>query len=361
MAKIFKYTTLDRILSKLYRDLGLEEISEMDVIEWTGEALEHIGHVSMYEEAVAFIEVKNHQVELPNGLHQIIQVAKNNKWTKNEITPLNVLLDCDCIKDEVKKPEEECKTCSEGNPNDEYLKRLIDDEVEITPDFECTECGSQAEIFDCSGCSIPDSELSVYRPYFDLQYEYSGWMRSNLYQQAFSPVRLANHSFFNSIVCREDPKIYCPDCTTEEYTIVDNNLRLSFKEGEIALAYHRQKIDPQTGYPMIPDEISIISAISAYITMKYMTRLWYLGREGYGDKVQKSEIDWQWYCKQSQSKMKMLRGVDEYQNLADDRYQMIPRKDRYYGFFGKLGRPESTNWKDSDGRNRRSSLRFRGN
>ena len=36
MARQFKYTTLDRVLSKLYRDLGLEEISETDVVEWSG-------------------------------------------------------------------------------------------------------------------------------------------------------------------------------------------------------------------------------------------------------------------------------------------------------------------------------------
>ena len=48
MGRSLQYTTLDRILSKLYRDLGLEEISETDVVEWAGEALEAIGAVTLY-------------------------------------------------------------------------------------------------------------------------------------------------------------------------------------------------------------------------------------------------------------------------------------------------------------------------
>jgi hypothetical protein len=34
-----KYTSLDRILSKIGRDLGTEDIQENDIVEWSGEAL----------------------------------------------------------------------------------------------------------------------------------------------------------------------------------------------------------------------------------------------------------------------------------------------------------------------------------
>ena len=63
MGRHLQYTTLDRIIAKLYRDLGLEEISETDIVEWSGEALEAIGAITLYEEAVAFIEIENHQAD----------------------------------------------------------------------------------------------------------------------------------------------------------------------------------------------------------------------------------------------------------------------------------------------------------
>lgn len=324
MGRKLQYTTLDRVLSKIYRDLGVEEISETDVIEWSGEALELIGSVSLLEEAVAFIEIENHQADLPNGLHSIIQVAKNNSWDKTtkNICPANIVLDST-----LEQPQE-------SNSENHTL-----------PD------GSPIPL-DCNGTPIIGYELAYYRPYFDLQYEYFGWSNSNLYQQNYTPVRLANHSFFSTVVCDEDPKIYGPGCNvTDEYTLVGDKIRTSFKEGSIALAYYRQKVDPETGYPMIPDEVSVITAITYYITWKYMARLWYMGREGYSDKMQEAEQQWQWYCRQAGDKQKMLFGVDQHQNFTDARFQLIPRRNKYYGFFGKLGREEYTNFKEPNKRN----------
>ena len=82
-----------------------------------------------------------------------------------------------------------------------------------------------------------------------------------------------------------------------------------------------------------------------------MGRLWYMGREGYADKYQKSEQDWQWYCKQAGNKQMMLHGVDQFQNFTESRNQLLPSKNRYYGFFGKLGREGNTGWKDPNHRN----------
>lgn len=300
MGKKFKYTSLDRVLSKIYRDLGIEDISETDVIEWAGEALEAIGAISLYEEALACIEVSNHSADLPSGLHSIIQVARNNHWSEE-------------VKD---------MTCPE---------KIIEELEEDKPQKKCP------VLLDCQGKPLQDVEIGYYRPYFDLQYEYYGWNSSKLYATKYTPVRLSNHTFFNSIVCAEDEKIY--NSCEDEYTISEDRLKFSFKEGSIMLAYHRQRVDPETGYPMIPDDYSVITAITMYITMKYMSRLWYMGREGYGDKVQKAEADWQWYCKQAGNNIMIPYGIDEHQNIMEGRLQMLPKLNSYYGFFGKLGRP----------------------
>lgn len=314
MGKKFQYITLDRVLSKIYRDLGLDEISETDVIEWSGEALNFMETPSLLEEAVAFIEVSNYEACLPNGLHSIIQVARNNEFNK-DVIPSEVILDTSDISTE----------------------------TDVAP-------GVNPVILDSKGQPIVDYDIAYYRPYFDLQYEYYGWNSSIYYRNKYTPIRLANHTFFNSLVCDESP--YINDCTSEdEYTIAGDKIRTSFKEGSIAIAYYRQVVDIETGYPMIPDDISFTTAITMYITMKYMSRLWYMGREGYADKMQKAEQDWHWYCKQATNKAFTLHGVDEHQNMLDERNRMIPNYNRYYGFFGKLGRPENKNWKDPNNRN----------
>ena len=332
MGRHLQYTTLDRIIAKLYRDLGLEEISETDVVEWAGEALEAIGAITLYEEAVAFIEIENHQADLPNGLHSIIQVARNNLWTKKEkqeLCPANIILDC--TTQEMENIDSDSTPCGCGDTGMSYQGFIP---------------------LDCEGKIIGDYEVAYYRPYFDLQYEYHLWNSSHYYKENYTPVRLANHSFFNTLVCPEEPEIYHSSYDTpDEYTLIGDKIRTSFKEGSIAIAYYRQKVDEETGYPLIPDDYSIITAITMYITMKYMGRLWYMGREGYADKYQKSEQDWQWYCKQAGNKQMMLHGVDQFQNFTESRNQLLPSKNRYYGFFGKLGREGNTGWKDPNHRN----------
>jgi len=310
MARNFQYTTLDRILSKIYRDLGLEEISETDVVEWSGEALDFMQTPSILEEAVAFIEIKNHQAELPTGLHSIIQIAKNNSFSKN-VCPANVILDSTDLEDASEEVAEGCEPVA----------------------------------LDCNGTPITGYEVAYYRPYFDLQYEYSGWSNSSYYRN-YSPVRLANHSFFNTLVCPEDEAVY--NSSQDEYTVSGDIIKTSFREGSIAIAYYRQRLDTETGYPLIPDDVSFTTAITMYITMKYMSRMWYMGREGYGDKMQKSEADWQWYCKQASNKAFTLHGVDQYQNLLEERNHLIPRLNRYYGFFGKMGKPENKSFINSN-------------
>ena len=314
MGRKFQYVTLDRVLSKIYRDLGLQEISEVDVVEWTGEALEAIGAIGIYEQKVTFSDVKNHHAELPNGFHAIVQIARNNQ------------------KDSLQELITEVP-----------YKELTESTGVLKSANSCVSCDGQD--IDTTGYPVPldrngtplvEFDVAYYRPFNNQRSEYVDW-KSNAV--GYTPVRLAAHSFFNSIVCPEAEGLY--QNSQDEYTIIDDRLRFSFKDGVIALAYYRQKLDDKTGYPMIPDDYSVITAITMYITMKYMARLWYMGREGYGDKMQKAEADWQWYCRQAGNKILAPFGLDEYQDILDSSSHLLKRKDRYYGFFGKLAEIKS--------------------
>lgn len=322
----YKYTSIDRIFSKLIRDVK-SEFAESDVIEWCGEALEFIGATRLYEEAVAFIEVKNHQCKLPAGLHAVIQVARNNRW---------------------------------GGPSDDSLcpaNLVSSNPVNTDPE------PSTPVAINCEGEPENAYELAYYRPYFDLKWEHSFWIGCGTYQEKYTPVRLATNSFFNSLVCTEvqngTENIY--QSSTDEYTIIQGEiLRFSFKEGSVAVSYLRQVLDEETGYPMIPDNISYTTAITKYITMKMFERDFYNNREGAAQKMTKAEQDWHWYCKQASNVDLMPYGVDEHQNLLDQRNYILPRQNRYYGFFGKMARPETRKYNDPDVRNWHGYY-FRGN
>ena len=314
-----QYTTVDRILSKFHRDLKGTDISESDAIEWIGEALEFLKVREIQEQAVAFIEVRNFEADVPNGLHMILQIARDNDWEMNKTSTINKLLKC---KQEIKK-EEDCTL--------EIVK------VEDT----CTECKEYEELNSCLNIDEMVHNTGVRESYVDTSWKFQSWASSNIYRERFTNIRLANHIFFKSVVCRE--KTPYDNCGTDEYTIVgtaERKLRFSFQEGAIALAYIRNAIDNETGYPLVPDQISYITAITYYVKWKIAERMSWDGREGFARLSQDSERLWLKYANQSKNFMKMPKGLDIHQDLLEQSHYLIPRHKRYYGYFGHLGKAE---------------------
>lgn len=315
------YTTVNRIFSKLSRDLGRDDFSESDAVEWTGEALEAIDAVTMLEECVELIEVKNHMVQLPKFTNSIVMIAEHN-GDYIDTTPA-IIVDSLCEND--------------GSGA-------------VPPDCACDTAKNYIPV-DATGYPIFDDDVYEWQPYINVQAEYVNWSTCSEFQNNWTPVRLANHAFFNSIVCKEidSDKLY--NNSMSEYTIIgEKGIRFSFQTGYVAISYLRQKLD-ENMYPMIPDHFAYTTAITKYITMKLMERMWYSGREGYGDKVKKAEADWQWYCKQAGNRAIMPKGIDQFQNMLDQSQYLLPRMFRYNQFFKDMSRPESRKFNDPDGRN----------
>lgn len=301
---MMKYTTIDTVFTKIVRDLGIENVPEADIIEWTGEALEGINAIREKEEALAFLTVSNWSATLPSGLHNIIQIAKNT-----------------LIED----------------PSSYTAEPSAEDEKFSDSDTDIPVC------LDCQGMPYYDYDIAYYRPYFDLQYEYYGWMGKPSYQRMYEPVRLTNHAFFNTIVCKESNFEGLYDNTRWEYGIsMGKVLRFNFEKGLVALSYLRTPTD-KDGIPMIPDDYSFLTAIQKYIGMKYLEREFYTGKKGSERRAQLAKQDWAWYCKQASNKAMMPQGIDEYENLKDQRLYFIPRRNVYQNFFGNLNQKEVKN------------------
>lgn len=311
-----QFTSVDRIFATLNRNLGNPDLNESDVIEWIGDALDQLKVPQVQEQAVMFLEVKDFHADIPQGLQLILQVARNNSWAPDS------------------------KHC--GCPTQEEV-----DGVE-TPE----------------PCEAP----SEYRPYFDMQWQYIPWTTSAWYSRNFTPVRLANNVFFKSLVCKEkspyrngqsDQEFFQHNFgnrNMDEYTIVgtmDKKLRFSFREGQVAIACLRSQMDPETGYPYIPDNISFITAITYFIKWKLAEMYDWNGREGFASKADKAAQQWEKYARQAKNWAKMPKSIDDFQDLLEQSHYLIPRQDRYYNYFGNLGRPEERKFNDPDFRSKR--------
>lgn len=325
----YQYVSIDTIFSKLIRDYG-DNFNEGDVIEWTAEALEAIGAVRSYQEAVAFIEVKNHTCEMPKGIHNIIQIARDNDF-RAPVCPDEVVQSCTSP---FRTQADDCDNCppvdADGNPIPDFL------------------------VLDSKGQPLNDYDVAYYRPYFDLIGEFYLWSNCNLYKKRFTPIHLSTHSYASAmgLVCTDGRKgrdLY--QSSNDEYTIVlKKTLRFSFRDGHIALAYNRQVLDPTTNYPMIPDHYSYKTAITKYIRMMIQGKLCDAGREGACGRASKLEQDWQWYCSQAKAMEIIPNGEDEHQNLTNQMNYLLPRDNRYFGFFGNLNQPERRIWNNPNGR-----------
>lgn len=291
------FVSIYQLLSKLRRDLNFD-FNEADAIEWAGEALANINAVKIQQEAVAFIEVKNHRCLLPTDLSSIIQVARDYYYS-----PTSTVCPADVVAEEA----------SEG-----------------------------FVVIDCNGQPVGDYDLAYYRPYYDMAYNYYMWTNSPLYGQRYAPVRLADHTFFSSIVCTEtDPKIY--QTTRDEYTVDWPYLKFSFEEGQIALAYRRPKVD-EKGYPLIPDHPSYKEAITRYIRYKKALMKFDASEQGAMSYLDKTERDWHWYCQQAKNSSKMPSTLDEWQDHLEQSHYLLPRVNQYYSYFGRLAQPEQRPW-----------------
>lgn len=309
-----QYISIKRIFTTLNRNYKFE-LNEADIVEWTGEALRFM-RVNQLKpvEHVVFAEVENYHTDIPNFTRGIVQIARDNYYNVADTPSEDSGCTCDTI-DDSDITLCSCDAQNAGHP---------DGGIPI----------------DGNGSPLVVYDVAYYRPIFDVQYEHFGWRNSGLYERKYSPIRLSNHTFFNSIVCEEDNHIV-NNCNGDEYTIIEGRkLRFNFKEGRVAMSLLKNPID-EDGYPKIYDDEAVIKAIEWYIVWQQSNMLWFSGVDGMERKAQKAEEQWQWYCNQAKGNMKMIAGVDRLQNFLDQRQQMLPKRQRYDNWFGNLNKRES--------------------
>lgn len=139
----------------------------------------------------------------------------------------------------------------------------------------------------------------------------------------------ATDSFHAERMDKNSPDLIRKNCKTT-YTINDNHVFTSFKEGKVTIAYRAMKVDSD-GFPMIPDQISFKLAVEYHIMGKIAEKLWLLEKIT-GDKFQYIQQQRDWYIGQAQAKGNML-SMDEMESLKNSFVRLLDLNIGHETFF----------------------------
>ncbi len=113
------------------------------------------------------------------------------------------------------------------------------------------------------------------------------------------------------------------------YDINNNFLTLNTKTGKVCIAYIAKPID-KNGFPLIPDEISYVEAVTKYCMYKLDYREWRKGKLP-RDVFQYSEREWLFYCAQAKGTA-LMPSVDMLERIKTQWIKLIPEIDQHKVF-----------------------------
>lgn len=117
------------------------------------------------------------------------------------------------------------------------------------------------------------------------------------------------------------------------YKLQGNCIFTSIKEGKIEIAYKAMNVDDE-GYPLIPDEPSLIRALELYIKKQQFTIQYDLGKIT-PQILNQTNQDYAWAVGQCQSKM-AIPSVDEMQSISNMWNSLLDRTfDHRQGFLNE--------------------------
>lgn len=287
---IYKLTSSKVIIRKVMRDLKPPGDNWIDdAVEWTGEALEHIGATAQLLTKGCVLQVKNFKAVLPHDLYYINQVAINNAVspsTANELTEVIAKID-------------ELNAFVVANPNDK-----------IGYNYELRDLNARMRVLE------------------------------NLYlnsAQPLTPLQYGTSTFPAHIHCEECSNQFAK--SKETYTIDGDYLKASFETGNVCLSYTAFPLDDDC-YPMVPDDISYKEAMFWYIYKQMLLGGYTPSMNGIGYDF--ADAKWKYYCTQARNAAN-FPSIDKYESFMNQWVRLIPNLNRHANFFENLGTREELN------------------
>lgn len=160
-------------------------------------------------------------------------------------------------------------------------------------------------------------------------------------------MRYSTDSFHHAKACKNINSCCNLNCDLI-YTINDDYMFTSFKEGTVELAYKAIPTDSE-GFPLIPDDIKFVKAVQMYITERLY---WQALATGKIQQYMYERVDRErdWYIAAAQSRGNMP-SVDAMESIKNNWIRLIPKINQHADFFKSAGEEEqrfnnSSEWND---------------
>ena len=300
---IYKTTSVERVLAKVYQDLDLKEGDHRlsDMIEWAGEALEKIGAFPSFtnkvtgKDEVPLLEVVNYNVQLPCDFYNLIQISFSTSQ-QGPYYPMRY----------------GTGNFDAGNP-----------EI-VTDDKSATVVSDVASTSDL---------VILCMTLYDLDYA------SALAKLNNEPDTRSMLTGIVNIKTPTLPGVHNPMATTRDitYVLTPGYIKLNVESGYIMMAYQAIPTDTK-GYPLIPDDPSFLEAIYWYIVMKLYYPQWVGGqiRDAVYYDARKS---WNYFCKQAYGQA-LMPTTDQLESIKNSWVRLIPEIKEHTSGFSALGQEQ---------------------
>ena len=300
-----KLTSLKRIISKIYSDMGIteENVPISDIIEWSAEALEKIeAPTLMYEkvtgkEGVPLTIVTDYQAKLPLDCIKVNQIAYADNYNSTQFYPMK------------------------------YATGSFSGRHQLTSQMNNQYYNSNP----VNNISSNYSVISLAMDLFNLTYEEALTKLNN---------EPDTKSTLSSLLSTQNKLLSTEGGTVSvdklEYKLVPGYIKTNVKEGYLMVSYLSLPTDEE-GLPLIPDHPSFIDAIYWYVNMKisyinYRTNPNSATKALYEDAAR----EWRFYVKQAYGKAMMPSNVDELESLKDQWLRLYPKTNEHKTFFKNL-------------------------
>jgi hypothetical protein len=159
------------------------------------------------------------------------------------------------------------------------------------------------------------------------------------------PIYWATNTNANNYQCSECKIPVCADAQCN-YTFYVNDsyliTNITDDDASVCMVYLSVHVD-ENGYPMIPDDIYYVKAVTAYVISMIDYQDWRKGK--IADKVyQKSEADWEFYVKSARAAGNMPNAA-QLENLKNIMTRLTPLRNDYGKGFKNISNPERINSK----------------
>ena len=296
MALNGKYISLNSIMEQVYADNGYQfELPWVDIMMWTEEALNLIGHPRQYIRKVTGhkenpnLDIKNYRAQLPCDFHSLEQVAVNGMPAEYSGNTFHHLLDGAC-----------CGIEGFANLAAHVHEQNWGELVKVTAsDNEDGSSNYGASYYVERNDALSNTEGGI------MSFDMTGAMDSEM-----GPIT---------------------------FDLNNNNITLSVKEGKVCMAYLAIPTDEE-GLPLIPEDTSYQLAVKKYLTMKVDYIAW---RRGTLQQAvfEHSQQEWMWYVGQAGNKAKMPN-IDQLEAIKNQTMRLLPKVNAHETFFKSLGSPE---------------------